>query len=162
MEAELHDEQSALEAYEEASRSFEGNGLLDNVLNPVFAFLMDGLLGCKLLKNATRNAGLNGQTIIQECRFFEYEGRIAFLNPDANMEKLLSEVSESYGNNLSMMPQEKVVALQRIKDILKEMAESVIIQPQAERQTVDQMIQYSNDLSGRHYELKAEMQRMAV
>ena len=94
MEAELYDQQSALEAYEEASRSFEGDGLLDNVLNPIFAFVIDGLLGCKFLKSATRKTGLNGQTIIQECKSFEYEGKIAFLNPDACMEARINEQNQ--------------------------------------------------------------------
>lgn len=78
------------------------------------------------------------------------------------MEKLLTEMSERYGNNLKLMSQEKVTALQRIKDILKEMAESVIIPKREQKQTINATIRYSNNLSARHYDLKVEIQKMAV
>ena len=78
------------------------------------------------------------------------------------MEKLLTEMAERYGNDLHSVPQEKVIAIQRIKDILKEMAESVIIPKRGQQQTINTTIRYSNDLSARHYDLKVEMQKMAV
>ena len=95
METELHDQQAAFEVYEEASREFEGEGIISNVLNPVFAFMIDSLFQIKYLKSMMQKTGLNGNTIIQECRSFNYDGKIAFLNPDAFIEAKNVQMDQS-------------------------------------------------------------------
>ena len=87
METELHDQQAAFEVYEQASREFEGEGIINNVLDPVFAFMIDSLFQIKYLKSMMQKTGLNGNTIIRECQSFNYDGKIAFLNPDACIEE---------------------------------------------------------------------------
>ena len=55
------------------------------------------------------------------------------------------------------MPVEKVNALQRIKDILKSMAERQIILNKDMNLTITKVIEYSNEMSMKHTDLKAEI-----
>ena len=47
MEAELYDQQSSYELYEEVSKTFEGEGIIDNVVTPVITTMVDGVLAMK-------------------------------------------------------------------------------------------------------------------
>lgn len=78
------------------------------------------------------------------------------------MKNLLTMLSNQYGNNLNRMPQEKMMALHRIKDILKAMSESVIIPKKDQTATIDSVIHYSNDLSKKQYDLKADLLKMVI
>lgn len=79
------------------------------------------------------------------------------------MEKLLSELSYNYNNDFSQMPQLKVEAIRKIKDLLKDFSEVTIVPAKS---TIDQMkdnvVKYSNNLSEKHYVLKAEMLKVAI
>lgn len=74
------------------------------------------------------------------------------------MEKLLTDLAFKYNNDMSAMPSVKVEAIRRIKDILKDLSE-VIIVPQ--KSTIikmkEEVVKYSNKLSEQHYALKVEM-----
>lgn len=74
------------------------------------------------------------------------------------MEKLLTDLAFKYNNDMSAMPSVKVEAIRRIKDILKDLSE-VIIVPQ--KSTIikmeEEVVNYSNKLSEQHYALKVEM-----
>ena len=74
------------------------------------------------------------------------------------MEKLLTDLAFKYNNDMSAMPSVKVEAIRRIKDILKDLSE-VIIVPQ--KSTIikmkEEVVTYSNKLSEHHYALKVEM-----
>ncbi|MDY4527327.1 MAG: hypothetical protein SPE11_05370 [Parabacteroides sp.] len=72
-------------------------------------------------------------------------------------EKLLHQLVVHYCNSLELMPVEKVNALQRIKDILKSMAERQIIPNRDMNLTVTKVIEYSNEMSMKHTDLKAEI-----
>ena len=78
------------------------------------------------------------------------------------MEKLLSELSDDYGNDFSNMPFEKVEAIRNIKNILKDLSEIRIIPKESINKLVDNVVEYNNTLSEKHYELKAEMLKMAI
>lgn len=78
------------------------------------------------------------------------------------MEKLLSELSDDYGNDFSNMPSEKVEAIRNIKNILKDLSEVRIIPKESINKHVDDVVEYNNMLSEKHYELKAEMLKMAI
>ena len=74
------------------------------------------------------------------------------------MEDLLTDLAFKYNNNLSVMPSVKVEAIRKIKDILKDLSEVVIV-PQ--KSTIikmkEEVVKYSNKLSEQHYALKVEM-----
>ena len=72
-------------------------------------------------------------------------------------EKLLHQLVVHYCNSLELMPVEKVNALQRIKDILKSMAERQIIPNKDMNLTITKVIEYSNEMSMKHTDLKAEI-----
>lgn len=72
-------------------------------------------------------------------------------------EKLLYQLVVHYCNSLELMPVEKVNALQRIKDILKSMAERQIIPNSDMNLTITKVIEYSNEMSMKHTDLKAEI-----
>lgn len=78
------------------------------------------------------------------------------------MEKLLSELSDDYGNDFSNMPFEKVEAIRNIKNILKDLSEIRIIPKESINKLVDDVVEYNNTLSEKLYELKAEMLKMAI
>lgn len=78
------------------------------------------------------------------------------------MEKLLSELSDYYGNDFSNMPFEKVEAIRNIKNILKDLSEIRIIPKESINKLVDDVVEYNNTLSEKLYELKAEMLKMAI
>ena len=86
METELHDKQTAYEIYDEVSKSFEGEGIIDNVVTPVIATLIDGVLAMKCFKGVSRKMGLSTQRVIQECQSFNYDGQVSFLIPDSFVE----------------------------------------------------------------------------
>ena len=78
------------------------------------------------------------------------------------MEKLLADLTFKYNNDLSVMPRHKEEAIRKIKDILKDFSEVVII-PQ--KSTIIKMekdvVNFSNKLSEKHYALKVEMLKAA-
>lgn len=74
------------------------------------------------------------------------------------MEELLADLAFKYNNDLSVMPRHKLEAIRNIKDILKDLSEVVIL-PQ--KSTIIEMekdvVNFSNGLSNKHYDLKVEM-----
>lgn len=74
------------------------------------------------------------------------------------MEKLLTDLTFKYNNDLSVMPSDKAEALRKIKDILKDLSEVVIV-PQKSKiiKMKEEVVNYSNKLSEQHYALKVEM-----
>ena len=74
------------------------------------------------------------------------------------MEDLLADLAFKYNNNLSVMPSVKVEAIRKIKDILKDLSEVVIV---SQKSTIikmkEEVVKYSNKLSEQHYALKVEM-----
>ena len=74
------------------------------------------------------------------------------------MEKLLAELSGKYYNDFSQMPQQKVEAIRNVKDLLKDFSEVHIV-PTSDSidKMKDDVVKYSNNLSKKHYLLKAEI-----
>ncbi len=74
------------------------------------------------------------------------------------MEKLLAELSGKYYNDFSQMPQQKVEAIRNVKELLKDFSEVHIV-PTSDSidKMKDDVVKYSNNLSEKHYILKAEM-----
>lgn len=74
------------------------------------------------------------------------------------MEKLLADLSFKYNNDLSIMPRQKVEAIRKIKDILKDLSETVIVpQKSSIIKMEEDVVNFSNELSEKHYVLKVEM-----
>ena len=89
METELHDKKTSYEIYEEVSKTFEGEGIIDNVVTPVLFTVVDSVLAMKCFKGVSRKMGkmgLSAQRVIQECQSFNYEGKVSFLIPDSFVE----------------------------------------------------------------------------
>ena len=78
------------------------------------------------------------------------------------MEKLLADLAFKYNNDLSAMPSQKVEAIRKIKDVLKDLSEVEIV-PQ--KSTIIKMeedvVNFSNKLSEKHYALKVEILKAA-
>lgn len=99
METELHDKQSAFELYEDVSKTFDGEGIIDNVVTPVITTLVDGVLSLRCFRGVSRKMGLSSQRVMQECKSFNYEGKVSFLMPDSFVEsKNNAEVQQLWGN----------------------------------------------------------------
>ena len=58
METELHDKKTSYEIYEEVSKTFEGEGIIDNVVTPVLSTVVDSVLAMKCFKGVSRKMGL--------------------------------------------------------------------------------------------------------
>lgn len=98
METELHDKKTSYEIYEEVSKTFEGEGIIDNVVTPVLSAVVDSVLAMKCFKGVTRKMGLSAQLVIQECQSFNYDGQVFFLMPDSFVEyKNNAEVQQLWG-----------------------------------------------------------------
>lgn len=98
METELHDKKSSYEIYEEVSKTFEGEGIIDNVVTPVLSTVVDSVLAMKCFKGVSRKMGLSAQRVIQECQSFNYEGKVSFLMPDSFVEsKNNAEMQQQWG-----------------------------------------------------------------
>jgi hypothetical protein len=99
METELHDKKSAYELYEDVSKTFEGEGIIDNVVAPVITTMIDGVLAMRCFRGVSRKMGLSSQRVMQECKSFSYEGKVSFLMPDSFVEsKNNAEVQQLWGN----------------------------------------------------------------
>ena len=98
METELHDKKTSYEIYEEVSKTFEGEGIIDNVVTPVLSTVVDSVLAMKCFKGVSRKMGLSAQRVIQECQSFNYEGKVSFLIPDSFVEsKNNAEMQQLWG-----------------------------------------------------------------
>ena len=98
METELHDKKTSYEIYEEVSKTFEGEGIIDNVVTPVLSTVVDSVLAMKCFKGVSRKMGLSAQRVIQECQSFNYEGKVSFLMPDSFVEsKNNAEIQHQWG-----------------------------------------------------------------
>ena len=98
METELHDKKTSYEIYEEVSKTFEGEGIIDNVVTPVLSTVVDSVLAMKCFKGVSRKMGLSAQRVIQECQSFNYEGKVSFLIPDSFVEsKNNAEIQQQWG-----------------------------------------------------------------
>lgn len=98
METELHDKKTSYEIYEEVSKTFEGEGIIDNVVTPVLFTVVDSVLAMKCFKGVSRKMGLSAQRVIQECQSFNYEGKVSFLIPDSFVEsKNNAEMQQLWG-----------------------------------------------------------------
>lgn len=82
LETELHDQRSAIEAFEELSESFSREDLMDNVVNPTILTVVDSLLSVM----GTRKLGLSAQRVMVECKEFNYDGKVSYLMPDSFVE----------------------------------------------------------------------------
>lgn len=98
METELHDKKTSYEIYEEVSKTFEGEGIIDNVVTPVLSTVVDSVLAMKCFKGVSRKMGLSAQRVIQECQSFNYDGQVTFLMPDSFVEsKNNAEIQQQWG-----------------------------------------------------------------
>jgi hypothetical protein len=78
------------------------------------------------------------------------------------MEKLLADLAFKYNNDLSFMPSQKVEAIRKIKDILKDLSEVVIVPQKSTVIKMEQdVVNFSNKLSEKHYALKVEILKAA-
>lgn len=99
METELHDKQSAYELYEEVSKTFDGEGIIDNVVAPVITTMVDGVLAMPCFRGVSRKLGLSSQRVMLECKSFNYEGNVSFLMPDSFVEsKNSAEAQKLWGD----------------------------------------------------------------
>lgn len=99
METELHDKQSAYELYEEVSKTFDGEGIIDNVVAPVITTIVDGVLAMPCFRGVSRKLGLSSQRVMHECKSFNYEGNVSFLMPDSFVEsKNSAEAQKLWGD----------------------------------------------------------------
>lgn len=97
-EVELHDKKSASEIYDEFSKRFENEGIIDNVVTPVIGTFVDAVLEMRCFRGASRKMGLTAQRIMSECKSFNYDGRIAYLMPDSFVEsKNMSDNQRLWG-----------------------------------------------------------------
>lgn len=97
-ETELHDQETSYEIYEEVSKTFEGEGIIDNVVTPVLSTVVDSVLAMKCFKGVSRKIGLSAERVIQECQSFNYDGQVAFLMPDSFVEsKNNKQVQQLWG-----------------------------------------------------------------
>lgn len=98
MGTELHDKKTSYEIYEEVSKTFEGEGIIDNVVTPVLSTVVDSVLAMKCFKGVSRKMGLSAQRVIQECQSFNYDGQVTFLMPDSFVEsKNNAEIQQQWG-----------------------------------------------------------------
>ena len=98
MKTELHDKKSSYEIYEEVSKTFEGEGIIDNVVTPVLSTVVDSVLAMRCFKGVSRKMGLSAQRVVQECQSFNYDGQVSFLMPDSFVEsKNNAEVQQLWG-----------------------------------------------------------------
>ena len=86
MEFELNNQESAFELYDRISAEFEREDLMDNIINPSLCTVIDGVLALPCFKGISRKMGLSAQRVMNECRNFNYDGRISFLMPDSQVE----------------------------------------------------------------------------
>lgn len=78
------------------------------------------------------------------------------------LEKLLEELKWSYGQKLTEMPTEKVEAIRKIKDILRDLTEVLIIPQEKELdEVIATVAEFNNNMSRRHSKLKSEMLAVA-
>lgn len=97
MEFELHDQETAFELFDRISSRFEKEDLMENVVNPSVCTIIDGVLALPCFKGITRKMGLSAQRVMNECRSFNYEGRLSFLMPDSQIEsRNYAEQAESW------------------------------------------------------------------
>lgn len=100
MEFELHDQETAFEFYDRISSKFEKEDLVDNVINPSVCTIIDGVLALPCFNGASRKMGLSAQRVMNECRSFNYDGRLSFLMPDSQVEsRNYAEQAESWRAN---------------------------------------------------------------
>jgi hypothetical protein len=98
METELHDKKSAYEVYDEISKQFEGESIIDNVVTPVIATIIDSVLSLRKFRGFSTKLGLSAQRVILECQSFNYDGKILNLMPDSFVEsKNVEKSMETWG-----------------------------------------------------------------
>lgn len=91
---ELHDEQTAMEMFDQLSQQFETEDLIDNIINPTFLTVIDSLLGSM----GSRKLGITAQRLMLECKEFSYGGKLSYLMPDSYAEY---DNANSYENDYS-------------------------------------------------------------
>lgn len=120
MQLEQYDCETAIELFEQVNREFEREDLMNNVLNPVTATIVDSLLMLPVFKGFARKLGLSANRIIAECQSFNYDGSILYLQPDSFVEKsghqsLNSERVDRNGNRYDRSKYENTVKMGRYK-----------------------------------------------
>ena len=83
MDTELYDRQSAKDVFDEINANFERDSMESNVIMPVFTTIIDALLELKFFRGITKKLGLTAGRVINECRSFNYDGKISMLIPDS-------------------------------------------------------------------------------
>ena len=86
LEFELTDGQSAFEIFDKLSAQFAKEDFLENVVEPTFCAMIDGILDMSCFKGVTRKLGLTAQRVLKECKSFSYDGRMSYLMPDTQTE----------------------------------------------------------------------------
>lgn len=86
MEIELHDQETAFDIFDKVSAQFAKEDLMDNIVNPSICTIIDGVLALPCFSGAYRKLGLSAQRVMNECKTFNYDGRISFLMPDSQVE----------------------------------------------------------------------------
>lgn len=83
---ELYDQETAEELLDKVNSDFQKEGIIDNVVTPTIASLLDGILRHPKFKGVVQKTGLSATTVIQECKNFNYDGSIVSMMPDAFVE----------------------------------------------------------------------------
>lgn len=163
-----------LSCINEVKSTFDDINALVNIMNP-FMYILSRFLNNKEIKKIENRlkelekkekyntTQMNSDMVLLGELEFALRN-ISCIYKDVNdilkpiMEKLLADLAFKYNNDLSIMPCHKVEAIRKIKDILKDFSE-VIIVPQ--KSSIVKMkadvVENSNKLSGKHYALKVEM-----
>lgn len=88
MEIEMYEQKTAQELLDRISSDFQKEELVDNVVTPVLTTVVDSLLAHPRFKGVAAKSGLSAQRVMQECKNFNYDGKIVNLMPDARIEYL--------------------------------------------------------------------------
>lgn len=83
---ELRDKQSAYELFDKICQEFDKESTIDNVVNPVISTVIDGVLALKCFKGISSKLGLSAQRVMNECKDFNYEGKMSYWMPDSFVE----------------------------------------------------------------------------
>ncbi len=83
---ELYDRQRAKDLFDEINEQFSRESMEENVIVPVFTTIADTILDLKCFCNVRKKLGLSSSRVVNECRSFNYEGRISMLMPDSFIE----------------------------------------------------------------------------
>lgn len=120
IDIEFHDQETAFELYDKISAKFAKEDLMDNVVNPSICTVIDGVLAMPCFKGINRKMGLSAQRVMNECKSFNYDGRMSFLMPDSQVEsrnyvELAEKWKEEHRSEYDRHQYENTPAMNRYK-----------------------------------------------